>query len=121
MLVGGGGAVIGMGTITTEELGDAIGNAISNWWNELWDENSREIQREDEYQGYKSRCNEKPPEGLSDCEKKEWELQQAKDCRDMRQAWDDKWYPGRHNQAIRDWNNRVKKIERTLKNIKKAK
>jgi hypothetical protein len=56
--------------------------------------------RQSQYNDYKRRCNEQPPQGLTQCEKWRWQRKRNQDCRDMRQAWDDKWQPGRHVNDI---------------------
>jgi RHS repeat-associated protein len=70
-------------------------------------------QRQNEYEKYKKRCNEPAPPGLDPCALARWMLQRNVDCRNMRKAWDDKWYPGRHTndinnldigiQRLKDW------------------
>jgi RHS repeat-associated protein len=56
--------------------------------------------RQREYDAYKKRCNEPPPNGLSPCDLARWKLRRNMDCRNMRRAWDDKWQPGRHQNDI---------------------
>lgn len=113
-IIVGGIITIITGYTTGQILKDIYENSRSDPWDDPWDENDREIQREDEYQNYKNRCGQSPPGGLSACDKLRWQLQQAKDCRDLRQSWDDNWYPGRHEQAINDWNNRVNRLQRRI-------
>jgi RHS repeat-associated protein len=74
----------------------------------------QEAARDAEHKRYKQRCEEKPPTGLGGCDLLRWLLQQARDCRDMRQQWDDRWMPGRHAQAIREWTNRIRNLERLI-------
>lgn len=77
--------------------------------------------RQDEYDAYKNRCNEKPPEGLDACELAEWKLKRNKECRSMRQAWDDKWLPGRHANDIANLDRGIQKLEEWIKqNCKKG-
>jgi hypothetical protein len=63
-----------------------------------------------EYKAYKKRCSESAPAGLDLCARKRFELARNTDCRDMRQAWDDKWLPGRHQQSINELSTSVKKL-----------
>lgn len=63
-----------------------------------------------EYKAYKARCSQSAPPGLDLCARKRFELSRNTDCRDMRQAWDDKWLPGRHQQAINELDASVKKL-----------
>jgi hypothetical protein len=71
-------------------------------------------QRNREWELYKAREKEKPPPDLDECALLRWLLQRAKDVRAMRQAWDNKWHPGRHRQAIADWDRAVKKLEKKI-------
>jgi RHS repeat-associated protein len=72
--------------------------------------------RQQEYEAYKRRCNESPPEGLNLCEKARWRLQRNKDCRRMRQQWDDKWQPGRHRRDIENLDRGIKDLEEWIRN-----
>ena len=63
---------------------------------------------------YKNICNQQPPPNLDKCEEARWQLRKAKQCRDLRQAWDDRWFPGRHAQEIKNWNRRVKNLEKWI-------
>jgi hypothetical protein len=64
-----------------------------------------------DYENYKNRCNEQPPPGLDPCALASWQLQRNTDCRNMRQAWDDKWMPGRHA-------NDIDNLDRSIQNLK---
>jgi RHS repeat-associated protein len=59
-----------------------------------------------EYEAYKRRCSEPTPGHLKvrgqECERARWEFDRNLDCMIMRQAWDDRWMPGRHAQAIQE-------------------
>lgn len=37
-------------------------------------------------------------------------------CLKLRQEWDDKWFPGRHEKPINDLKRGIKKLEKRLKN-----
>jgi RHS repeat-associated protein len=69
-------------------------------------------QRQSDYTAYKKRCEEKPPSNLSPCDLLIWQYDQARDCARLRKEWDDKYWPGRHAQAIADW---VRRHEMLLK------
>jgi RHS repeat-associated protein len=68
-------------------------------------------QRQDEYDAYKRRCNEPPPPGLDPCDLARWKLSRNQDCRNMRQDWDNKWQPGRHDNDIAN-------LDRSIQNLK---
>jgi RHS repeat-associated protein len=62
--------------------------------------NANAVVRQREYEAYKARCGQPPPPGLTVCELLRWKLERNRDCRRMRQNWDDKWQPGRHANDI---------------------
>ncbi|MGU9646538.1 hypothetical protein ACV3J8_04440 [Salmonella enterica] len=70
--------------------------------------------RQSEYEAYKSRCNQSPPPGLDFCSLAKWKLSRNKDCRDMRQSWDDKWQPGRHANNISQLDVGINKLAKTI-------
>jgi RHS repeat-associated protein len=46
-----------------------------------------------EYDAYKNRCKEPPPDGLSKCADALFRDKRNRDCLKMRQDWDAKWHP----------------------------
>lgn len=68
-------------------------------------------QRQREYEQYKNICNQPQPPGLDKCEAAKWRLNKAKQCKQLRQQWDDKWMPGRHSQAIQEMENAIRNAE----------
>ncbi|WP_339133389.1 MAG: RHS repeat-associated core domain-containing protein [Candidatus Electrothrix sp. GW3-4] len=91
-----------MGAKAAQETYDAVKDR---------DASGNDQARQAEYDRYKARCNERPPGGLDQCEKWRWLLQRNKDCRDMRQAWDDKWQPGRHQNDIDNLQRGIDKLQ----------
>ncbi|WP_457334618.1 RHS repeat domain-containing protein [Rhizobacter sp. P5_C2] len=77
----------------------------------------QEQEKQLDYELYKWRCDDdKPPPGLDKCEAAKWQLERAQQCLAQRQRWDDKWMPGRHDQAIQDVTRRVARWERAVRN-----
>jgi hypothetical protein len=72
---------------------------------------SEEQLRQVEYKSYKARCGQSPPPGLNPCDLARWKLQRNKDCRNLRQAWDDKWQPGRHLNDIENLDRGIRNLE----------
>jgi len=68
-------------------------------------------ERQKEYEEYKKRCNESPPSGLDACATARWKLARNIDCQNMRQAWDDKWQPGRHAADIANLGRAIAKLK----------
>ena len=70
---------------------------------------AQEAQADLDHDFYKKRCEEPPPPGLDKCENAKWQRDRAKQCMDLRQDWDNKWWPGRHATAIANEANRYAK------------
>lgn len=82
-------------------------------------------QKEADYNKYKKRCNEPPPTGLTPCELAKWKLDKAKDCKNLRQDFADKYYNGNHDDGhqrqIDDLNRTINRLQDWIdKNCDKA-
>jgi len=71
--------------------------------------------RQGEHDTYKKRCTEQPPGGLSPCALAKWKLQRNIDCKNLMQAWDNKWFPGRHAQSINELNKGIEKLTKWIR------
>ncbi|WP_165419248.1 RHS repeat-associated core domain-containing protein [Corallincola spongiicola] len=61
---------------------------------------------------YKDFCNNPPPETGNRCHDKRAKIEWMQTCRDMRQQWDDRYFPGRHEPDIRDLDKGIRKLKR---------
>jgi len=68
-----------------------------------------------EHDEYKARANETPPPDLDECERLRWLLQREQDVVDSMTAWDQKWLPGRHTQAVEQRQRAVDKLKDQIK------
>ncbi len=79
---------------------------------------SEAAERQADYEEYKyGPCDPKnqiPPPGMNACQAALWKLNVVKQCRDKRQAWDDKWQPGTHAQEIDNIGRWVLKLEKIV-------
>jgi RHS repeat-associated protein len=74
------------------------------------------LEKELDHELYKWRCDkDRPPPGLDRCETAKWERERARQCRDQRKRWDDKWWPSRHAQAVKEANTRYEKWDAIVK------
>lgn len=116
----GGGSAGGLGTFVTLNAALGVGAwAIANSGESTQPSTGgssgsltkdQELERDADYQLYKWRCDrDKPPPGLDKCETAQWELDRAKQCKQQRERWDEKWYPVRHWSSIIQENNRIEK------------
>lgn len=111
----------GPGTLAGAAIGTAIAVGIG-WWamqsssSASSGSSDAAAQREAEHKAYKDICNQPPPPGLSPCAEAAWKLNRNRMCRNMRQAWDDKWQPGRHADDIRLLDVAIRKLEDFLLN-----
>lgn len=106
-------ALQGIGPVATALGGLALAAISVTGGDSVKDQAS---ERQGEYEAYKRRCGEKPPGGLDECEELRWLIQRAKDCQRMRQAWDDKWQPGRHAQEIAKLDREIRNLQKRLEN-----
>ncbi len=75
-----------------------------------------EVQAQIEYLAYKKRCEQKPDSNLSRCAAAIFQKSRKEDCLRMRQEWDDKWWPGKHADEIK---NVKASLKNTLIDVKK--
>ncbi|MBB6241257.1 RHS repeat-associated core domain-containing protein [Rhodanobacter sp. MP1X3] len=71
-----------------------------------------------EWQTYKDQYNEPPPPDLDECAMLRWALAREQALLAGRQAWDAKWWPGRHDQANQQSMNAIRNLEDKLKKAK---
>jgi RHS repeat-associated protein len=69
-----------------------------------------------EHEAYKTRSEQTPPPNLDECERLKWLLRREQDVIQGMIAWDAKWLPGRHSQAI---GQRMKAVEKLKKQIER--
>jgi RHS repeat-associated protein len=96
-LLGTGLAALGLATLMTSDSNDADAK-----------------QRQAEYERYKTVCNQSPPPGLSPCDEARWKMNRNKQCKQLRQDWDNKWSPGRHAGDIANLGRAIAKLEEFL-------
>ncbi|ENH0110126.1 RHS repeat protein [Escherichia coli] len=75
-----------------------------------------EVQAQIEYLAYKKRCEQKPDSNLSRCAAAIFQKSRKEDCLRMRQEWDDKWWPSKHADEIK---NVKASLKNTLIDVKK--
>jgi RHS repeat-associated protein len=71
--------------------------------------------REAEHAAYKAVCNQSPPPGLDPCSEAKWKRNRNQQCMNMRQAWDDKWQPGRHAKDIDNLKRAIEKLDEWIR------
>ncbi len=78
-----------------------------------------EVQQKAERDAYHKRCDEPTPPGLDPCEQARWELEKAKDCKQMRENFAQKWcgntYDKGHNKIMQQLQSTIDKLEKFLK------
>ena len=79
----------------------------------------QETYADQEHKRYKDFCNNKPPKTGDRCTDLKNELDWLKQCRDLRQNWDDKWWPGKHQDPINKLNKGIKRLQKRFDNPKK--
>jgi RHS repeat-associated protein len=68
-----------------------------------------------EHREYKDAYAAPRPPGMDECADLAWDLAREKALLAARQSWDAKWLPGRHAEANRHSQNRIKNLEKRMK------
>jgi RHS repeat-associated protein len=71
--------------------------------------------RQIEYEKAKNFCDTPPPDGGNECSTLSKQIDHAKQCIGMYEAWDRNWLPGRHAEKIAGWKNRLRNLKNTHK------
>lgn len=69
-----------------------------------------------EWQDYKDRYREPPPD-LDECELLKWKLAREERLLQDRMAWDNKWMPGRHDDAMQQTRNAINNLKKKIKRV----
>ncbi|EAY9565644.1 RHS repeat protein, partial [Salmonella enterica] len=78
--------------------------------------NEAESQKDQEYQKAKKFCDNKQPEPFrkryeNQCAFLSDKINHAQKCVDLYNDWDNKWFPGRHDEKITSWENRINNLK----------
>jgi RHS repeat-associated protein len=84
-------------------------------WNSLSSSVRDSIQaskeRQQEYEAAKRVCDTPPPPGNNDCSTLSRQIDHAERVIKLYEAWDMKWYPGRHDRKVQQWKNRLQNLK----------
>ena len=69
--------------------------------------------RQSEYVRAKNFCDKPPPSGSNDCSTLSKQIDHAEQCISMYESWDNKWLPGRHDEKLAGWRNRLQNLKNT--------
>jgi type VI secretion system secreted protein VgrG len=69
------------------------------------------VERQAEYVQAKNFCDTPPPPGGNECATLSSQIDHAKKCINLYEAWDSKWFPGRHSDKIQTWTNRLDNLK----------
>jgi RHS repeat-associated protein len=106
----GGAALAAVSPPLYNAIKDASDTAVDAFNNALDDLK----QKDDEYNQYKEICNKPKPDGLNKCEEAKWKLNKAQKCVELRQNWDNRWWPGRHDHEIQNNRNTIEKAKKDI-------
>lgn len=67
--------------------------------------------RQSEYINAKRFCDTPPPSGSNECSTLSRQIDHAERCIKLYEAWDQKWLPGRHDEKIVGWKNRLQNLK----------
>jgi type VI secretion system secreted protein VgrG len=69
------------------------------------------VARNNDYLNAKNFCDTPPPPGSNDCATLSSQIDHARQCVNLYEAWDNKWSPGRHSKKIKEWRNRLTNLK----------
>lgn len=108
----GGTAVFpGIGTLVGGLLGAAVGVGAMIWMANAASSSGTQSSAQDrqsEYINAKRFCDTPPPPRSNECSTLSRQIEHAKQCIKLYEAWDQKWLPGRHDEKIVGWKNRLR-------------
>ncbi|MDN7853881.1 type VI secretion system tip protein TssI/VgrG [Burkholderia seminalis] len=111
----GGTAVFpGIGTIIGGLLGAAVGVGAMIWMANAASNSGTQSSAQDrqsEYINAKRFCDTPPPPGSNECSTLSRQIDHAERCIKLYEAWDQKWLPGRHDEKIVGWKNRLQNLK----------
>jgi type VI secretion system secreted protein VgrG len=111
----GGTAVFpGIGTLVGGLLGAAVGVGAMIWMANAASSSGTQSSAQDrqsEYINAKRFCDTPPPPGSNECSTLSRQIDHAKQCIKLYEAWDQKWLPGRHDEKIVGWKNRLQNLK----------
>ncbi len=97
-----GGASVGAGAAcVATNCGQAAVDAMAAIpWEKPERTPENEAQADAEHDVYKNFCNSPPQQTGNMCKDRRNYIKWLQQCRNLRQSWDDKWFPGRHADDI---------------------
>ncbi|OJA86592.1 type VI secretion system tip protein TssI/VgrG [Burkholderia ubonensis] len=111
----GGTAVFpGIGTIVGGLLGAVVGAGAMIWMANAASNSGAQSAteaRQSEYEYAKGFCDTPPPPGGNECSTLSRQIDHAEKCIKLYEAWDQKWLPGRHDQKLAGWKNRLQNLK----------
>ncbi|MCA3864721.1 MAG: RHS repeat protein, partial [Burkholderia sp.] len=111
---GGTALFPGVGTIVGGILGAAVGLGAMIWMANTASNSGSQSSAQDrqsEYINAKRFCDTPPPPGSNECSTLSRQIDHAERCIKLYEAWDQKWLPGRHDEKIVGWKNRLQNLK----------
>ncbi len=72
---------------------------------------SEAAQRQAEYEKAKAFCDTPPEPGGNACSTLSRQIDHAEQCISIYEEWDAKWFPGRHDEKLAGWRNRINNLK----------
>ena len=67
--------------------------------------------RQSEYEHAKMFCDTPPPPGSNECSSLSKKIDHSKECINLYENWDSKWLPGRHDEKLDGWRQRLNNLK----------
>ena len=67
--------------------------------------------RQSEYEHADMFCDTPPPPGSNECSSVSKKIDYSKECINLYQNWDSRWLPGRHDEKLDGWRQRLNNLK----------
>nr|WP_253915989.1 RHS repeat-associated core domain-containing protein [Salmonella bongori] len=67
--------------------------------------------RQSEYEHAKMFCDTPPPPGSNECSSLSKKIDHSKECINLYENWDSRWLPGRHDEKLDGWRQRLNNLK----------
>ncbi|WP_353622035.1 RHS repeat-associated core domain-containing protein, partial [Citrobacter sp. Cpo100] len=67
--------------------------------------------RQSEYEHAKMFCDTPPPPGSNECSSLSKKIDHSKECINLYENWDSNWLPGRHDEKLDGWRQRLNNLK----------
>jgi len=101
--------LVGLGlsaSIAGQQMQVNSSNSSGQSGSSFWDDG-----RQSEYEHAKMFCDTPPPPGSNECSSLSKKIGHSKECINLYENWDSRWLPGRHDEKLDGWRQRLNNLK----------